>query len=270
MGTFQYTSIPVDENQIRILRLLPAAHSSEPISIEIFKTSLDNLPEFIAFSYQWGNPELRTKIMVRNQDLSITVSLETALKYMRRPNVSELIWIDQICINQGDGAEKNAQLPLMEKIYALSTQTVGWLGEGTSQLMEAMRYLREIGVRTLEIGLKDVTASDFQAILADESDLASGIVVLDDATRAMRDGVHRLIIEQGDFFAFKPHDGLVQLCQLQYFKRGWIHQEVAIPKKLMLKCGDISLDSDTFAAGINFYLIFILVSVHRINWSFQP
>lgn len=115
MGTFQYTSIPVDENQIRILRLLPAAHSSEPISIEIFKTSLDNLPEFIAFSYQWGNPELRTKIMVRNQDLSITVSLETALKYMRRPNVSELIWIDQICINQGDGAEKNAQLPLMEK-----------------------------------------------------------------------------------------------------------------------------------------------------------
>lgn len=69
--------------------------------------------------------------------------------------------------------------------------------------MEAMRYLREIGVRTLEIGLKDVTASDFQAILADESDLASGIVVLDDATRAMRDGVHRLIIEQGDFFCLQ-------------------------------------------------------------------
>jgi hypothetical protein len=39
------------------------------------------------------------------------------------------LWIDQICINQPDPAEKVQQIPLMGMIYTHATNTIIWLGD---------------------------------------------------------------------------------------------------------------------------------------------
>jgi hypothetical protein len=57
------------------------------------------------------------------------------------------IWIDALCINQGDLEEKAIQLGLMGDMYAQSVRTVAWLGEGTVFDLELARcYMLHIDV----------------------------------------------------------------------------------------------------------------------------
>ncbi len=42
------------------------------------------------------------------------------------------VWIDALCINQGDLDEKSSQIPMVYDIYAKSRHVVMWLGEETA------------------------------------------------------------------------------------------------------------------------------------------
>jgi hypothetical protein len=39
------------------------------------------------------------------------------------------LWIDQLCIDQDNPAEKATQVPLMGQIYSSTTQCLIWIGE---------------------------------------------------------------------------------------------------------------------------------------------
>lgn len=39
------------------------------------------------------------------------------------------LWIDAICINQHDLAEKARQIPLMTRIYSTAARVLVWLGK---------------------------------------------------------------------------------------------------------------------------------------------
>jgi hypothetical protein len=80
--------------------------------------SLDDDPTFTALSYCWGNANLRRYINVNGDQVSVTESLETALKYMRHGENNIPVWADAICINQSDRDEKSVQAAMMGDIYA--------------------------------------------------------------------------------------------------------------------------------------------------------
>ena len=63
----------------------------------------------------------------QGQVLSITPNLYDALEALRQPYEYRLLWIDQICINQGDNEEKDAQVQLIHLIYSNACQVVVWL-----------------------------------------------------------------------------------------------------------------------------------------------
>lgn len=44
-----------------------------------------------------------------------------------------MIWADQICINQSDKAEQQAQIQLMSLIYSRALETVIWLSDKSAQ-----------------------------------------------------------------------------------------------------------------------------------------
>ncbi|KAL2176407.1 heterokaryon incompatibility, partial [Thermothelomyces heterothallicus CBS 202.75] len=60
--------------------------------------------------------------------LRVTVSLYTGLKRLRRQDIIRVLWADAVCINQKDTLEKNAQLPLMGRIYSQPSRVPVWLG----------------------------------------------------------------------------------------------------------------------------------------------
>jgi len=52
-----------------------------------------------------------------------------ALRYLRYEDRERILWVDAICINQTDLAEKSSQLKMMRDIYTSAERVVVWLGE---------------------------------------------------------------------------------------------------------------------------------------------
>ncbi|KAM0151835.1 hypothetical protein ACHAQE_008340 [Botrytis cinerea] len=71
--------------------------------------------------------------MLNGKPFYITSNLHSALLAIRRDNTSPRIWIDAICIDQNDDAEKEQQIKIMHQIYKHATNVRVWLGnEGKS------------------------------------------------------------------------------------------------------------------------------------------
>ncbi|RYP21724.1 hypothetical protein DL765_002080 [Monosporascus sp. GIB2] len=241
MSTFTYYSLPLNHEEIRILELLPPVWPGEPIQARIFKRPLDNLPSFSALSYTWGNESIRADISLGGQKLSITASLEAALKALRAADHSVLLWIDQICINQHDAEEKSCQIPLMTSIYSLSAQTIGWLGESTADSDLAMDYLQDVGSRAKALGLAKLDATQLQALLVDDADIVFGMNAMEESTAEMR-----------------RNDPTLHAALLP---KGLGSEELAIPRTLMLQWGNKTTCAEVFAAGINFHLVYVAKSM---------
>jgi hypothetical protein len=84
---------------------------------------------FSALSYAWGDIKRPKSITVNGQRTRVTENLYNALSAIRHPKESRVIWVDQICIDQSNVEEKNAQVAAMTLIYKEASQTQVWLGE---------------------------------------------------------------------------------------------------------------------------------------------
>ena len=82
--TFQYDSLNVDRNEIRILCLRPALLQSAPIKCTIQHHSLKDPFKYVALSYTWGDdtPE-KELIYLNKKEFWIRPNLESALRHIR-------------------------------------------------------------------------------------------------------------------------------------------------------------------------------------------
>ena len=106
-----------ERQEIRLLTLCPGAFQQE-IQCKLRIVSLNQNLKYVALSYCWGDQNDHDKISVNGQKITVTRSLATALKYMRRNDKEVILWNDATCINQNDEIEKGSQIMLMGQIYA--------------------------------------------------------------------------------------------------------------------------------------------------------
>jgi hypothetical protein len=144
---YQHYRIPHNSRCIRVLDILPATGQSsesndDPINCVLRIINLDDRPQFTALSYVWGNhaPSHQHFIECENVKLPITENCHCALKHLRRKLGHFTIWMDAVCINQHDLAEKAQQIPLMGDIYSVAKVVYVWLGQGTPETDRAMQY----------------------------------------------------------------------------------------------------------------------------------
>jgi len=118
-------------------------------------------PAFEALSYCWGSVKKLESVFVERRssissvngpitefdDLSITESLCSALKHIRPQNGTRTVWIDAICINQQDEAERSAQIMRMRDIYKFARRVVIWLGPESKDSKLALETLEYLGVQ---------------------------------------------------------------------------------------------------------------------------
>ncbi|KAI3326744.1 HET-domain-containing protein [Xylariaceae sp. AK1471] len=119
------------------------------------KPEVEHLMSFEALSYTWGEVDTSEFICVvsgstelRHHDpatLGIRPNLSSALRYLRRDDETRIMWIDAICINQDDMAERNEQVKRMTHIYRFAHQVVVWLGEESDDSQHALTTLHSIG-----------------------------------------------------------------------------------------------------------------------------
>ncbi|KAH8895185.1 HET-domain-containing protein [Thozetella sp. PMI_491] len=117
------------QDVIRLIKLDPES-SLSPLGYTVRAFALAKAPKYHALSYCWGSPDRTSSIDCNGFHLFISTHLKQGLAELA--SVPELtgkwFWIDQICVNQDDPAERSHQVILMRQIYTRTQQTVIWLG----------------------------------------------------------------------------------------------------------------------------------------------
>ncbi|RDW68178.1 hypothetical protein BP6252_09574 [Coleophoma cylindrospora] len=170
MTTLVYTPLSFDDLHIRLLTLHPGEYNDR-IRISLHKVRLlsaigqrdesvqsqvqsplqanNYIPSYEALSYAWGpseNARTITKTSASSDALiSVTENLDTALRHLRYTKAGRLLWIDAICIDQENVAERSCQVSFMGTIYALATRVAVWLGPKDGDSSYAMDLVESLG-----------------------------------------------------------------------------------------------------------------------------
>jgi hypothetical protein len=151
---------------IRLLELHPGKEDQDiTCSLHPYQLGASFNSPYEALSYVWGSDKDKVPIKIGQHQLEITVNLATALRRLRNPETSRLLWIDQICINQSDEDEKEFQIGLMKNIYESASRAVIWLGPDTGASYRAMHFIKqfeEVVNRCFEDGRYEVLQSVFE------------------------------------------------------------------------------------------------------------
>lgn len=129
MASFIHTSLQGDDRGFRLLVLEPSTDRLAPLRCELNRASFDNKDlKYTALSYTWGDPLATTPILVNGVETQITLNLEAALRHIRQLSDVITLWVDALCINQEDLAEKNHQVEMMREIFSGAELVIAWLG----------------------------------------------------------------------------------------------------------------------------------------------
>ncbi|KAI1408958.1 heterokaryon incompatibility protein-domain-containing protein [Hypoxylon sp. FL1857] len=155
-----YSYPPLGPKEIRVLVLLPG-QAGEPLEGHLLSKIFDppkRAPRFEALSYAWGAQLDAEEVSVINKSkslpriscvqspgsVSIGQNLAIALHHLRLKDKPRTLWCDSICINQGDLAERAAQIPRMGDTFTYATRVIVWLGpeaDGSTLALQALPHL---------------------------------------------------------------------------------------------------------------------------------
>lgn len=187
------------------------------LACDLIEASIDDCLDYEALSYTWtakneSTPE-RTGIYCDGSYISITFHLASALFQLRHGSQTRNLWIDQVCIDQGNAFEKDCQIPLMGQIYSQATTVVIWLGSGDHDSDLAMAMTPGL-IHDLE-GLDQSNGPDqkFQ------------------------------VLENGKLDASHAH-ALNRLLKRPWFSQVWTLQEAALGHSCQLLGGDRQIGFD--------------------------
>ncbi|OAA58001.1 heterokaryon incompatibility protein [Niveomyces insectorum RCEF 264] len=267
-----YTALP--PNYIRLLHVQPATSSSEPIRCELAVHSVDaDLPAFEALSYVWGNTAEAHWIACERgtKALRVTRNLLVALQHLR-PTANErpadaaqspppppllpvssprALWVDAVCINQGNLAERSQQVQLMHRVYSGAWRVVVWLGPAHSDSDRALQMVRRLHA-------------------ADEATKSEPQLQPQPKPRqtAPRHISPAELLELG----LPPETGvdwtaLDALFWRPWFVRMWVVQELAVARDAVVVCGRTSLPFACMQAAALFASRHLLGSVTPVTYD---
>ncbi|KAJ4318502.1 hypothetical protein N0V84_006828 [Fusarium piperis] len=208
---------PVPERTVRLLTLLPGQHG-EPLRCAIEAVGLNDKVPYETLSYVWGPaPDGNHTVNLAGQTVDITSNLSAALSHLRNPETPRTLWVDQLCIDQGNNEEKEQQVGMMRSIYQNCTQCVIWLGvipqdQDMFTLQDAMALF-----------------DFFKLHAAFESDQERFSQIITTFTRpSSYEGVRNA------FGSMRPHGN-------DWWHRIWTVQEAVLPPKTTLQWGTLTI-----------------------------
>ncbi len=181
------------------------------------------LPEFEALSYSWGHSGSTEQIYVEKSDdfpncalddpnmaLPVTDNLAAALRHLRSSTTNRTLWVDAICINQGNLVERGRHVARMGSVYALATRVVAWIGLESEDSPLALDTLEHLGK---QIEMK--RTGSIRSPICDRPEWIHDFPCDDAMLSALRDLLNR-----------------------RWFQRLWIWQEIVLANgDAQIQCG---------------------------------
>ena len=142
-----YQDLHQGSQQIRVLELSPGSLSAN-VEARLTIVDLDKEPvetHYEALSYSWGGHlMLRRLINLNGHSYLVADTVFNALRELRLPDRERRLWIDAICINQGNLDEKSQQVGLMGLIYKTAQNVIVWLGKAPIQQKSAFDFVHKV------------------------------------------------------------------------------------------------------------------------------
>ncbi|OBR14671.1 Ankyrin and HET domain-containing protein [Colletotrichum higginsianum IMI 349063] len=250
----QYRALNPDDKEIRLIEV-------DPLDVQDFSRDPDHQPVvrcrlehvslndgacfYTALSYCWGDPHMTKPIVIDGQAVQVTTNLESALRHLAVERWSDAdlgrsLWVDAICIDQRNEAERAQQVALMKDIFRNAHQTFLWLGPATADSGLAMDSLRRMSRSTASIGQHFNTWSRFPF-----ADVSSGSDPLLVSIRGILDAtLAELCLD--DFARLKA---LSALFDRPWFRRVWVIQERVLSLHSVVCCGREWIEWEWFRQG---------------------
>ncbi len=210
---YRYTPLAGD-NSIRLLELLPGEHIDEVFINLITATLTEEDNSYEALSYTWNSLNLTSRVICNGKILLVTNSLETALVHLRHPSNPRRLWVDAICVDQSDLAERSRQVASMSLIYSKAEQVVVWLGEAADDSDLLMDLLA--GIANVDV-----------AFYVDES-----LKWHNEPRTELPQRAFPLSTQDGRII-----NALRHFFSRSWFRRVWVRQEVALGSAVAVVCG---------------------------------
>lgn len=146
------------------------------------------------------------------------------------------VWVDAVCINQSDMAERASQVAMMGSIYAGAEMVIAWVGWEWDREGDASDDgTNPMAVADIETGAEDAVA--LVRLLAERMKTWGG----DPWTREFGQyslddpGMHDLL--GFPHLSFKSWRAPAALLERQWFRRTWIVQEASLARNLVVIVG---------------------------------
>ncbi|KAF2122017.1 heterokaryon incompatibility protein-domain-containing protein [Lophiotrema nucula] len=214
---YPYTPL-TQPRSVRILTLEPSSTFDAPLICQLSEFTLDEAPSFTALSYAWDVAGGSTHVLCELFRLKVTRNCARALHRIRDRDGKEesiRLWVDAICIDQGDSdeakAERTQQIQIMGEVYKRASRVVAWIGE----------HERSSGY------VCDIMTAVGETFVASHDDTVAW--------------------EKAESVAFRKARQWIMFtdCWREFFERSWFTrmwpiQEVALPLpgRVVLSCGD--------------------------------
>ena len=150
---YRYSPIDKGASEIRLMTLLPDAFGAKiRMTIKNKRLSKSIEPVYEALSYTWGSAINLDYVYVQKNEgekaLAITQNLAEALRYLRYEDRPRVLWIDAICVDQNNTAERGHQVLRMADIYRQASRVIIWLGPERDDSTLAIQELNTLGSTT--------------------------------------------------------------------------------------------------------------------------
>jgi hypothetical protein len=218
-----YRSLDKELSQIRLITLHASPNFDSPIECSLSHVNLDEVPEYQALSYVWGDPNVCEDIFVNGTTLPATTNLVAALRQIRYATKPLVLWADAICINQNDVNERNHQVKLMALIYKRASRVISWLGPPADDSDLAIEYIAKMAEEIGKVKGYIVINGDYYPI--DPSDDGTSWVNRVSEYFRARDVEHRAL------------SALESFLERPYWNRLWVLQEMILATELVFLCG---------------------------------
>jgi hypothetical protein len=193
----------------------------------VIPADLEELPKYKALSYVWGDATSTRNIYIEGKPYPVTKNCYAALVCLRHQTTPVTLWIDAICINQGDLAERNQQVNMMIDIYSEAEETLIWMGLNNTpwyevSSLEKLRYVEKLVINTI-------------SALTSSSDL-------NDSKARYK----AILFEPAEPDLLMAWKALIAIFRHTWWTRLWVHQELVAAQKANIVVGLNSFAWESF------------------------
>ncbi|KXJ97584.1 heterokaryon incompatibility protein-domain-containing protein, partial [Microdochium bolleyi] len=230
-SNYVYAPLSLEVRPFRLARLKPALTRHAPIECTLIDSDIDTGGvEYEAVSYTWGTEWDADIVTVDNQVLSISLNLSLVFRDLRLPTVDRVLWIDAVCIDQRNDAERSHQVQQMGDMFRNAKRVLFCVGRPTE--MTDMLFTVLFGLQTL---LRESFPKQGRPVTCHE---------------VRKSGILDKLQKRHYGFWSRLKQGFDTILQQPWFFRVWIIQEVANARQGRLYCGPVSVPTNLFVEAL--------------------